>query len=146
VRAPLDVVAHGADVRLLLHLPRDTRERVLGLLLGREARFTFSAAALLDALERSVHPDLAARLAARAHVDPPPIVVPRAGDAAAGLRASLGLAAGERLAATVCRLIAGKRVDLAIDAIRSLPGRVRLVVVGDGPERTSLARRAADLV
>lgn len=145
VRAPLDVVAHGADVRLLLRVPRDARERVLASLLGRGARFTFAAASLLDALERTIGPDLAARLAANAHVEPPAIDVPEVGDRAAALRASLGLAAGQRLAVAACRLIDSKRVDLAIDAVRATSGRVRLVVIGDGPERAALARRAADL-
>jgi len=145
VRAPLEVVAHGADVRLLLRAPREVRERVLGVLVAREARFTFAAAALLDALERSVHPELAASLAALAHVEPPAIDVPAVADRAAALRASLALGPDERLAVTVCRLIASKRVDLAIDAVRTTVGRVRLVVVGDGPERPSLTQRAADL-
>jgi glycosyltransferase involved in cell wall biosynthesis len=145
VRAPLDVVAHGADVRLLLGLPRDTRERVIALLLGRGARFTFAAASLLDALERSLRRDLAARLAASSHVEPPPLDVPRPADRVRALRASLGLAEGERLAVTAGRLIASKRVDLAIDAVRATGGKLRLSIVGDGPERAALAKRAADL-
>jgi teichuronic acid biosynthesis glycosyltransferase TuaC len=145
VRAPLEVVAHGADVRLLLRSPREVRERVLEALLSRGARFTFVAAALLDALERCVRPSLAARLLASAHVEPPAIDVPPVADRAAALRASLALIGGEGLAVTACRLIASKRVELAIDAVRTAGGRVRLVVVGDGPERPSLAQRAADL-
>jgi teichuronic acid biosynthesis glycosyltransferase TuaC len=144
VRAPLSVVAHGADVRLLLRMPRDVRERVLSVLLAREARFTFAAAALLSALEQSLRPRLAARLVARAHVEPPAIEVPAVSARAASLRASLALGAGERLAVTACRLIASKRVDLAIDAIRATRDPMRLVVVGDGPERLALARRARE--
>ena len=71
--------------------------------------------------------------------------MPPVADRAAALRASLALGAGERLAVTVCRLIASKRVDLSIDAVRAAAGRVRLVVVGDGPERPALAQRASDL-
>jgi glycosyltransferase involved in cell wall biosynthesis len=141
VRAPLEVHAHGADVRLLLQVPRSERERVLSAILARDATITFAAAALLDALERSVRPDLARRLAARAHVEPPAIDVPEVATHARELRASLGLAEGERLAVTVCRLVASKRVELAIDAIRAASG-VRLVVVGDGPERGALEARA----
>src|SRR6185312_1430362 len=91
--ARLDVVAHGADVRLLLHAPRDVRERILSTLLAREAHFTFAAATLLESLERSIRPPLAARLAANARVEPPPIDVPDVADHAAKLRASVGLAA-----------------------------------------------------
>jgi teichuronic acid biosynthesis glycosyltransferase TuaC len=142
VRAPLTVVAHGADVRLLLGVPRDVRQRVIATLLAREARFTFAAASLLDALARSLRPDLAARLGACSHVEPPAIDVPAVADRAAALRASLALAPGERLAVTVCRLVAPKRVELAIDAVHALRDRVRLVVVGDGPEQAALVKRA----
>jgi glycosyltransferase involved in cell wall biosynthesis len=145
VRAPLDVVAHGADVRLLLAAPRGVRERVISLLIEREARFTFAAASLLDALERSVRADVAARLAARARVEPPPIDIPPVAGRAASLRASLALAEGERLAVTACRLIPSKRVDLAVDAVAAAGGRLHLVIVGDGPERPALTRRAARL-
>ena len=144
--APLDVVAHGADVRLLLQAPRDVRERVLSALLAREGRFTFAAASLLDALVRSVRPPLAARLADRAHVEPPAIDVPVVSDRAAALRASLALGEGERLVVTVCRLIPSKRVDLAIAALGAALGRARLVVVGDGPERSALEKQAPGAV
>ncbi len=40
----------------------------------------------------------------------------------------------------VCRLKGYKRVDIAVDAFRNLPRR--LVVVGDGPERKELMKRA----
>jgi teichuronic acid biosynthesis glycosyltransferase TuaC len=144
VRAPLEVVAHGADVRLLLGVPRDVRERTLSILLARDARFTFAAAALLDALEQSLRPALAARLAAHAHVEPPAIDVPDVSARAAALHASLGLREGEQLAVTACRLIPSKRVDLAIAAVRALGGRAKLVVVGDGPVRAALAKQAEE--
>jgi teichuronic acid biosynthesis glycosyltransferase TuaC len=141
--ARLSVVAHGADVRLLLAAPREAREGVLRSLCAREASFTFAAASLRDALTHVLAPDLAADLARRAHVEPPPIDVPRDPAHAAALRASLALGPGERLAVAACRLIPSKRVDLAIAAASA--SQVRLVVVGDGPERPALARRAEEL-
>lgn len=39
-------------------------------------------------------------------------------------------------------LLRGKGVDIAIDALRSLPSAVRLRVVGDGPERAALEAQA----
>jgi len=144
-RAPLEVFAHGADVRLLVRAPRSERERVLSALLAREARITFAAAALREALARSIDPALAARLAARAHVEPPAIDVPDVAARAAALRAGLQLEGGERLAVTACRLIPSKRVTLAIESAHAAGPGVRLVVVGDGPERDALARRAAEL-
>jgi glycosyltransferase involved in cell wall biosynthesis len=144
-RAPLHAVAHGADVRLLLRAPREARERVLGALLDRETRFTFAATALLQALERSLGPRLADALARGAHVEPPAIDVPDVGARAAGQRASLGLGDGERVVVTACRLIPSKRVALAIAAVRAAGGGLRLVVVGDGPERAALADEARAL-
>ncbi len=142
-RARLSVVAHGADVRLLLAAPRAAREAVLRSLCARETSFTFAAASLLSALERSLSPAVAADLARRAHVEPPAIDVPHDPAHAAALRASLDLAPGARLAVTACRLVPSKRVELAIAAAAA--ARVRLVVVGDGPERAALGRRAEEL-
>ncbi|APR87394.1 Putative teichuronic acid biosynthesis glycosyl transferase TuaC [Minicystis rosea] len=144
-RAPLEVHAHGADVRLLLQAPRDVRERILAAVLAREGTITFAAAALRDALAGSLRPELAAQLARRAHVEAPPIDVPDVTEHAASLRAALQLADGERLAVAVCRLIPSKRVDLAIEAAHAAGPSVRLVVVGDGPEREALVRQAEKL-
>jgi glycosyltransferase involved in cell wall biosynthesis len=144
-RAPLEVHAHGADVRLLVRAPRDVRERIVGALLAREARVIFAAAALRDALQRSLRPDLADALARHAHVEAPPIDVPDVADHAAALRGALQLADGERLAVTACRLIPTKRVGLAIEAAHAAGPDVRLVVVGDGPEHEALTRQAERL-
>ncbi len=145
VTAPLEVVAHGADVRFLLAMPRPLRERVLRALVDRGAHFTFAAGALLDALEQTVSRALAADLARVARVEPPAIDVPDIGPRAAELHATLGLREGEILVVTVARLIPSKRVELSIDAARALAGDARLLVIGDGPEREALARRAESL-
>ena len=44
----------------------------------------------------------------------------------------------------VARLLPYKNVDVVVEAVRRSPG-VRLVVVGDGPERAALAQRVRDL-
>jgi glycosyltransferase involved in cell wall biosynthesis len=44
----------------------------------------------------------------------------------------------------VARLLPYKNVDVVVEAVRRSPG-VRLVVVGDGPERAALEQRVADL-
>ncbi|MFT3769551.1 MAG: glycosyltransferase family 4 protein [Minicystis sp.] len=144
-RAPLEVHAHGADVRLLLRSPRDVRERILAAVLGRETTITFAAAALRDALARSLRPGLADLLARRAHVEAPPIDVPDVAEHAAALRSTQKLEGGERLAVTACRLIPSKRVSLAIDAAHAAGPSMRLVVVGDGPEREALVKQAERL-
>jgi glycosyltransferase involved in cell wall biosynthesis len=142
VESSLDVFAHGADVRVLARAPRAVREGILGALLERGARFTFAARALEDALAKTLSPELAQALARAAHVDPPAIDVPEVIEEARRLRASLGLGSSERLAVVACRLIASKRVELAIDAVRAAGFPIRLVVVGDGPERASLEQRS----
>jgi glycosyltransferase involved in cell wall biosynthesis len=145
VRADLSVVAHGADVRLLLRAPRVVRERVVRALLDQGARFTFAAGALLDALARSIDSSLAAALIRAARVEPPVIDVPDVAAQARAIRTGLALEDGELVLVTVGRLIASKRVELALAAVRELGGAARLVVIGDGPEHASLARQAAEI-
>lgn len=145
VTAPIEIVAHGADVRFLLAAPRLVRERILRALLDRGARFTFAAGALLEALKHGLSRELASALAEVARVEPPPIDVPAVDAHAAELRASVPLADGDRLAVSVARLIPSKRIDLAIDAVREHGAGLRLCVIGDGPEHASLEARAADL-
>lgn len=60
------------------------------------------------------------------------------GDAAAARRA-LGLPAEGRLLLGVGRLVAGKGFAVAAQALAQLPQDVRLVLVGDGPERAAIA-------
>jgi len=57
-------------------------------------------------------------------------------------RARLGLEPGPTVG-SLGRLVHDKAVDVLIDAVARLPGDVRLVVVGQGPERADLERRAA---
>jgi glycosyltransferase involved in cell wall biosynthesis len=64
-------------------------------------------------------------------------------------RASLGVAEDELVVGTVCGLRPQKAVGVTVEAVaavaRNRPG-VRLVVVGDGPERGALERRARELL
>ncbi|MGC1381945.1 MAG: glycosyltransferase [Candidatus Baltobacteraceae bacterium] len=61
------------------------------------------------------------------------------------LRARLGVAAGDRLLLSVCRLAREKSVDLLIDAL-ALAGdpSLKLVVAGGGPLREELEERARE--
>jgi glycosyltransferase involved in cell wall biosynthesis len=145
-RSSLEVFAHGADVRVLLRLPAPAREAIVGALLERASRITFAARSLEDALRRSLPPELAEVLARASHVEPPAIDVPDVAPRARQLRASLDLAPDERLLVVACRLVASKRVDLALEAaalVKDPP--VRLLIVGDGPERAALEQRAVSL-
>lgn len=144
-RAPLEVVAHGADVRLLRSAPRAFREHVLATLLARGARFTFAAAALLASLEGTVSTEIGVALERVARIEPPAIDVPDVAPVARALRDGLGLGEGEILVVVVARLLASKRVELAVEAASVLGPGARLVIVGDGPERAALEKRAASL-
>ncbi|EYF01573.1 glycosyltransferase [Chondromyces apiculatus] len=144
----LHVHAHGADVRLLLRAPAFFRATVLRTLLDRGAQLSFAASALRDDLARALDPALAAALRGASRVELPALHLPALSDVAAraaALRASLDLAPDERLAVTAARLVPSKRVDLAIRAVCATPAAappVRLVLVGDGPERAALQRLA----
>ncbi|MEA2125191.1 MAG: hypothetical protein QOI80_1973 [Solirubrobacteraceae bacterium] len=63
-------------------------------------------------------------------------------------RAELDMAAGESLAVFTGRLVPIKRLDVLLDGLahaRQAGARLVLAVVGDGPERGGLERRAAEL-
>jgi teichuronic acid biosynthesis glycosyltransferase TuaC len=131
--APLEVVAHGSDVRLLLGLPAPCRRYVLAALLRRCARFRFVSHELRDALVAQ-SPDLAARSEVRAS----DIVVDGVPDRLEARR-QLGVAPETRLCVVVARLVPAKRVRVALGALALIP-ECSVVVVGDGPEREPLAR------
>lgn len=59
----------------------------------------------------------------------------------ARLRAELGIPARGFVVGAVGRLVAGKRVDLVLHAIRDRP-ELSALIVGDGPQRPSLMRLA----
>jgi glycosyltransferase involved in cell wall biosynthesis len=71
-------------------------------------------------------------------------------DLRAAARATLGIAPTEKVALIVGRLSREKRHDIAIQAVHRLAGllpdtRVRLLIVGEGPERATIERLAAPL-
>lgn len=143
VDGPLTAVAHGADVRLLVAAPSPLRERVVRDLLARGAEVHFAAAHARSALLDRLPHGLGVRLAERSHVRPPELDVPDVSDRSRVLRSDLALAPDERLVVVCARLVPSKRVELAVMAVRA-PG-LRLVVVGDGPERKNLEVLAAEL-
>ncbi|HMJ13705.1 MAG TPA: glycosyltransferase [Polyangiaceae bacterium] len=133
--APLEVVAHGSDVRLLRLLPRPLRALILRNLLKRGARFRFVSSELRNLVADAG----AAELYARAHVAPSPIDVSSAPDREHA-RAERRIDPRERLIVIVGRLVTSKRTATALSAVGLLP-RARVVVVGSGPERAALEKR-----
>ncbi len=63
----------------------------------------------------------------------------------AELRQRLGVSEGEILLVFVGRVSKEKGIGLLIEALARLPARVRLVVLGDGPQRQALEAQAAPL-
>jgi teichuronic acid biosynthesis glycosyltransferase TuaC len=127
----LEVVSHGADVRLLIALPAPVRERLVERIAGRATSWRFVSATLRDDLLDHVSARVARRVEAMAYVEPVRIEFPNVGTRAAQIRALHG-----DFWVSVGRLIASKRVERAI--AHSARCNMHLVVVGDGPEAANL--------
>jgi glycosyltransferase involved in cell wall biosynthesis len=138
--APLELVSHGADVRLLTALPASIRRAVVLRLVRRTEVWRFVSRPLVDQLLATLDATSRHGLEAIARVEACPIEIPDVRAAALEKRA---LHPGTRLAVCVGRLVASKAVDRVIDfvAAKLTPG-TRLVVVGEGPLRASLERYA----
>ncbi|MGH7438993.1 MAG: glycosyltransferase family 4 protein, partial [Polyangiaceae bacterium] len=139
--APIEVVSHGADVRLLAALPAPIRERLVRTLARRCERWRFVSESLLAELLREVGSVTSSRVERVATVQAPSIDLPDVASAVERLRAELG---GRRTAVSVGRLVASKRVDRAIAHVAASDAFDSLVVVGDGPERARLERIARE--
>jgi glycosyltransferase involved in cell wall biosynthesis len=129
-RGPLLAIAHGSDVELLVR--KRMMPAVAAALRMRRARVVFVSEDGREKAVRAAGP-LARWLDGQAIVQGMGVEVDR----------FAGVGAGEaRTIAVLARLVDIKGVDLAIEAMRSVRGRARLVIAGDGPEREKLARRA----
>jgi glycosyltransferase involved in cell wall biosynthesis len=135
-----EIVCHGADVRLLLSLPRGLREHIVSQIVERASLVRFVATSLRAALLGSLSPELGRRLAACSRILPPAIDVGDGEDGPPrGAPARYVLGAG--------RLVVNKRYAWAIEACHE--AGVPLVLLGDGPEEARLrllaASRGADV-
>ncbi len=130
-RATLELVSHGADVRLLLRLPAPLREHIVNVLAERAAAWRFVSTSLMQSLCDVLKSETAAKVRSIAHIAPAPIELP----VLAPRDAPIGFGSQE-YAVSVGRLIASKQVDVAIAwaARRGVP----LAIVGDGPEEQRL--------
>ncbi len=133
----LDVVVHGSDARLFAQLPGG--QAWLGrelLRAGAELRFVSEE---LRSLVLGALPERQ-RLALSRRSRVEPCAIDTSGVPARRLaRAALGFAEQRRLAVVVSRLVTSKRVEVALQACALIPN-LETVVVGDGPERSRLAR------
>ncbi|KQW52511.1 hypothetical protein ASC77_24350 [Nocardioides sp. Root1257] len=153
---PVDVVhAHNVRATLAAHLAtrvgRRTKPPLVTTVHGLADADYPRAARLLAVCDAvvAVSDDVAGRLA-RGGVDerrlrvvenavPPPVFRPGGSDQ---VRDELGLTGPMPVVLCVARLASPKRVDLLLDAWTDVPD-VTLLVVGDGPDREALERRAA---
>lgn len=138
ITAPLEVVAHGSDVRLLLGLPRALAQPIVRTLVRRDARLRFVSTALRDELV-TAFPEVRQLES----VVQPCAVDVSAAPSRAEARAQCGIAPELRLVLIASRLVASKRVDVALGAACLLPD-ARVMVLGDGPERPRLTARFPD--
>ncbi len=144
-RGPHLAVMHSGDVHLLERLAGgDVLARFLA---ARASALLFTHEGLRAQFFTRIGPLAASRALPKGHVSPMGVVPPDAppgGRSAA--RRRLGLSSKEpRLAITMSRLVPIKGIDVAIQAVAHLGGRVRLAVAGEGPERNALQRLARSL-
>lgn len=137
-RAELAVVSHGADVRLLVALPAAVRERIVRSVATRATEWRFVSAALRDGFLESLG-ETRASVERIATVRAPSIELPSVAEGIARIARELD---GKRVAVSVGRLVASKRVDRAIRHVARTREVDALVVVGDGPERARLEELA----
>jgi teichuronic acid biosynthesis glycosyltransferase TuaC len=137
-RAAVEVVVHGSDARLFARLPF-ARGAIGKDLLRANAQLRFVSSELHDLVLGALPPAQRRILQARARVEPCSIDVTDTMTREQS-RARLGIPESSRVAVIIARLVPSKRVDVALEACRRITD-LRTIVVGDGPERTALARR-----
>jgi teichuronic acid biosynthesis glycosyltransferase TuaC len=130
----LELIGHGSDVRLFCRLPSALRRQIARAWLSRGASLRVTSEELAAAV-RAANPELSCAL----RVEASPIDVDAVPTRSAA-RSALGVSEAQRLALIVARLIPEKRVGLALQAL-TLIDELSAVVVGDGPELTSLQAR-----
>ena len=133
----LELVAHGADVRLLSRMPRFLARNIIHWLCDGAAVLRVVSAPLAERLA-TMAPSIAERLV----IAPMPLALDDPA-LAARVRAkgsTLRSSDGEPLHVVAARLVPSKRVERAIDHVQRVGGR--LVLVGDGPSRARLIEYA----
>ena len=124
----IELVAHGSDVALLATLPVLVRHRLGQRVLRNHFTLRFVSADLLSQFEQLCAVDL--KDAAR--IQPSPIQLGNVPEHRIA-RSELGLAPTSQIALVVGRLIASKRIDVALRALEKIDS-LRPIVIGGGPE------------
>lgn len=129
---PSEIVVHGSDARWLCTWPRWLRSLVFRQLRRQGSRLRFVSQQLRDELLGALDAPLDLPTTVR-----PCVLHTKAADRTSA-RAALGVEPEARLALVVGRLLASKRIDLALSA--DMPAH-QWVVIGDGPEAARLRSR-----
>jgi glycosyltransferase involved in cell wall biosynthesis len=124
----IELVAHGADVRLLEAMPRSMARSVLAKLCDGDVRVRAVSETLAERIDR-----IRARTVSL--IEPMPL----ADVTSVRVEAELLRARHGSYAVIAARMVREKRIERAIEAARH-----RLVLVGDGPERARLIGYARD--
>jgi len=135
----VEVVSHGADVRLLVKLPASLRHFLVDRILQNATTWRFPSASLQEHLLGSLPASMKSRVEAISKIVAPLLDFDVDAKAIAKAHADQRSLSGSRPAfVSVARLVASKRVDRSIAiAVRE---HATLFVIGDGPERKTLER------
>lgn len=145
---PLEAVSHGADVRLLLRLPTMVRHALVVRVLDQATTWRFVSESLRGELLASLRPAERERLLASSIIAPAAISLPDVAARSRELRRATLSDGPGKLVVCVGRLVAGKAFNRALDHVAETTesgAPTRLVVVGDGPERSRLEAQARAL-
>ncbi len=134
-RAPVEVVSHGGDVRLLLGMPHALRAWIVRRIASRADAWRFVSAELLASLDAGLDARDAEAVHRVARIEACRIEMPDVREAIERRKRELH---GVQLFVSAGRLIESKCVHFAIDYVADCEKPARLVVVGDGPERVPL--------
>ncbi len=136
---PWEIVVHGTDLRLAMHLPSWILSPILRRLSKGNTQLRFVSEALRDELLSKNLPPNIARFIETSRVAPSPITLPPV-PSRADARRQLRLDPTGTFAVVVGRLIEGKRIDTALQAAALVP-RLKTIVIGSGPLEISLRER-----
>jgi teichuronic acid biosynthesis glycosyltransferase TuaC len=133
----VEVVSHGADVRLLVKLPTPLRHFLIDRISRNATIWRFASDALRSDLLASLPASLKSRVEAISKIVAPTLDFDVDPKAIANAHADQRSLSGARpVFVSVARLVASKRVDRSIAiAVRE---HATLFVIGDGPERARL--------
>ncbi len=137
----LEIVVHGSDLKLFARLPARIRRFIMTSLAQRRAQLRFVSSALRAELcTLGPWSPAATEMLKRSRVEPAALEVPDDLNQEKA-RQLLGLEPNERWLVIVARLFPEKRVEEVLIGAELVPN-ARIAVIGDGPQKDELTRKA----